>query len=121
MHAVEKASANERNLVDDQENDVFPLLLEDTELFALQLLFERSIRENAEGRACGFGTEPYVEGCYAGVCSELHGRFNAFFLEEEPQMLQDRPQSGGLPRTSRATQVGTRFNFLRPLTVALCL
>ena len=49
-----------------------------------------------------------VQGCYAGVCSELHGCCNAFFLEEEPQMLQDRPQSGGLPRTSRVAQVAAQ-------------
>ena len=99
-----KGSSNERDLVDDQEDNVFPLLLEGTELLALQLLLEGGVRENAEGSTCGFSTEPDVEGGNAGVRSQLHGCFDAFLLEEEPQMLQDGPQGGGLPGTSRATQ-----------------
>ena len=103
MHAVEEGSSNEGDLVDDQEDDVSPLLLEGTELLTFQLLLERGVRENAEGSTCGFGSEPDVEGGDASVRSQLHGCFDAFLLEEEPQMLQDSPQGGGLPRTSRAT------------------
>ena len=83
VHAVEEGSSNEGHLVDDQEDDVFPLFLEGTELLALQLLLESGVRENAEGRTCGFGTEPDVEGGDASVRSELHGCFDTFLLEEE--------------------------------------
>ena len=69
-------------------------------MLAFQLLLESGVRKNAEGRTCGFGTEPDVEGGDARVRSQLHGCVDAFLLEEEPQMLQDGPQSGGLPRTS---------------------
>ena len=84
MHAVEESSSNEGDLVNDQEDDVFPLLLEGPELLAFQLLLESGVRENAEGRTCGFGTEPDVEGGDASVRSQLHGCFDAFLLEEEP-------------------------------------
>ncbi|MDA8609543.1 hypothetical protein N9L19_01355 [bacterium] len=75
-----------------------PLLLEGKELLAFRLLLESGVRVNAEGRTCGFGTEPDVEGGDTSVRSLLHDRFDAFLLEEEPQMLQGGPQSGGLPR-----------------------
>ena len=38
VHAVEEGSSNEGDLVDDQEDDVFPLLLEGTALLAFSIL-----------------------------------------------------------------------------------
>ena len=61
-----------------------------------------------ESRAGGSGTEADVERRHAGIGRQFHGGGDAFLLEEEPQMLYGSPQSGGLPRTSRATQVRTQ-------------
>ena len=103
MHAGEHRSADEGNLVDDQEHHVLQRIFQLSQRGAFELVLPCSVREYLERRARSPSAKTNVEGRYAGVRSELHFSCQMFLLEHESHVLHARPQRPGLPTASRSS------------------
>ena len=109
VHLSEEGTPDERYLIDDQERDILPLLLQASELLSAKLFLPRGFREDLEAGASSFGSEADIESGDASICSELHCRTNTSTLEFATKMLYDCLQRGGLATASRAAQPRTNF------------
>ena len=102
MNFCKECSANERDLINDEEGNILPRVLQLPQCKTVDLCLPQRIGEYLKRRAHCSCTEANVEGRNSSVSSELHCGCYLVFLERQPDMLH-----ASLQRRRLATASGT--------------